>query len=34
MNISDGINRRPSTKEILDVKEYDDKLGILYKPVS
>ena len=30
----DEINRHPSTKEILDVKEYADKLGILYKPVS
>lgn len=28
------INRRPTQKEMQDVKTYADKLGILYKPVS
>jgi putative pyruvate formate lyase activating enzyme len=28
------INRRPTSKEIQKVKNYADKLGILYKPVS
>ena len=28
------INRRPSSKEIFEVKKYTDKLNILYKPVS
>jgi len=30
----DEINRRPSSTEMLEVKDYADKLGILYKPVS
>ena len=28
------INRRPSSKEMEEVKNYADKLGILWKPVS
>lgn len=28
------INRRPSSQEMLDVKNYADSLGILYRPVS
>ena len=30
----DEINRRPTSKELSEVKNYADKLGILYKPVS
>ena len=30
----DEINRRPTSKELNEVKNYADKLGILYKPVS
>ncbi len=30
----DEINRTPSSKEMLEVKNYAEKLGILYKPVS
>jgi putative pyruvate formate lyase activating enzyme len=28
------INRRPTSKEMQEVKNYASKLGILYKPVS
>ena len=28
------INRHPSTREMIDVKNYADELGILYNPVS
>ena len=28
------INRRPTSEEMIEVKTYADKLGILYKPIS
>ena len=28
------INRQPSTREMIDIKNYADELGILYNPVS
>jgi putative pyruvate formate lyase activating enzyme len=30
----DEINRRPSTEEMLEVKHYADRLGILWEPLS
>lgn len=33
-NKYEEINRRPNSEEMIEIKDYADKLGILYKPVS